>query len=108
MRKALLAQTPTLNRKNVNKLNTAKDNCTIHSHDFQGLTAHSAYNLFRAVAILTLHKHITTNEHKHQNQTAASLDKILQPTQALLQALDLIQPATRWITDSRPNTMAFT
>ena len=95
LRKALLAQTPTLTRKNVNKLNTAKDTCTIHSHDFQGLTTHSAYNPFRAAAILTLQKDITTIEHKHQSQTTTSLDKLSQPTQALLQALDSIQPATR-------------
>ena len=47
-------------------------------------------------------------EHKHQNQTATSLDKLSQPTQALLQALDSVQPATRWKLDERVNTMTFT
>ena len=90
LRKALLDQTPTITRKNVNKLNTVKDTCTIHCHDFQGMTAHSTYNLLRAVTIQTMHKHITTVEHKHQNQTATSLDKLSQPTQDLLQALNSV------------------
>ena len=67
LRKALLAQSPTISRKNVNKPNTAKYTCTIHCHDFQGLTPNTAYNLFRASTIQTLHKYITTVEHKHQN-----------------------------------------
>jgi hypothetical protein len=33
MRKALLAQSLTITHKNVNKLKTAKDTCTIHCHD---------------------------------------------------------------------------
>jgi len=108
LRKALLAQIPTITRKNVNKPNLAKDRCYIHCHDFQSLTPSSAYNLFRAAAILTLHKHITTIEHKHQNRTATSLDKLSQPTQALLQALDSIQPADSWTADTKQNTMTFT
>ena len=55
-----------------------------------------------------MHKQITTVEHKHQNQTTTSLDKFSQPTQALLQALDSVQPTTRWVTDPRPNTMVIT
>ena len=67
LRKALLAQSPTITRKNVNKPNTAEDTCIIHYHDFQDLIAPSAFNLFRVAAIQTVHKHITTVEHKHQN-----------------------------------------
>ena len=88
LRKALLAQSPTITRKNINKPNTAKDTCTIPCYDVQGLTANTVYNLYKAACIQTLHKHIITVEHKHQNQTATSLDKLSQPTQALLQALD--------------------
>jgi len=94
LRKALLAQTPTITRKNVNMPTFAKDKCTIHCHEFQGLKANYAHNLFRASTILTLQTHITTVEHKHQNQTATGIDKLSQPTQALLQALDTVQPAT--------------
>ena len=37
LRKSLLAQVPTITRKNVDKPNNAKDICTIHCHEFQGL-----------------------------------------------------------------------
>jgi hypothetical protein len=101
LRKTPLAQIPTITRKNVNKINTAKDTCTIHSQDLQGSTTHAAYNLFRGATMLTMHKHITTIEHKHQNQTAKILDKLSQPTQALLEVLDSIQPADSWAKDSK-------
>ncbi len=51
LRKPLLAQAPTITRKNVDKPNNAKDTCTIHSHDFQGLTLPSAFNLFRDATV---------------------------------------------------------
>jgi len=94
MRKPQLTQVPTITGKNVEKPNTAKDPCTIHCHEFQGLSTIAAFNLFRAKAIQTLHKHLTEVEHKHQNQTANSLDNLSQATQALLQAMDSIQPLT--------------
>jgi len=50
-RKSLLAQVPTITRKNVDKPNNAKDICTIHYHEFQGLSASAAFNLFRATTI---------------------------------------------------------
>jgi hypothetical protein len=90
LRNPLLAQVPTITRKNVDKPNNAKDTCTIHSHDFQGLMAPAAFNLFRATTIQTLHKYLTVVDHKYQNQTVTCLDKISQPTQAMLQALDLV------------------
>ncbi len=51
LRKPLLAQAPTITRKNVDKPNNAKGICTIRSHDFQGLISPFAFNLFRAEAI---------------------------------------------------------
>ena len=51
LRRSLLAQVPTITRKNVDKPNTAKDTFTIHNHDFQGLSATTAFNLFRAATI---------------------------------------------------------
>jgi len=88
LRKSLLAQVPTITRKNVDKPNNVKDTCTIHCHEFQGLLVPVAFNLFRVATIHTLHKHLTAMEHKHQNQTAISLGSLSQATQALLQALD--------------------
>ena len=108
LRKLLLVQVPTIARKNVDTSNNAKDTCIIHSHDFQGLTAPFAFNLFRAVAIQTLHTRLTTVDHKYQNQTATCLDKLSQPTQALLQALYSMQPANLWHTYGMANTMVFT
>ena len=51
LRKPLLAQVPTITHKSVDKPNNAKDTCTIHRHDFQGLTAPPTFNLFRATTI---------------------------------------------------------
>jgi hypothetical protein len=103
----VIAQVPTITRKNVDKPNTSKDTCTIHNHDFQGLSAKAILNLFRAATIQTLRKHLTEVAHKHQNQTAISLDCLSQANQALIQALDSMQPSTPWHTDERHNTMVF-
>jgi len=105
LRKPLLAQVPSITRKNVDKPNNAMDNCTIHSHDFQGPTATSVFNLFRASSIQALHTHLTSVDHKYQNQMATCLDKLSQPTQALLQALYFVQPSTKWHTYARANKM---
>jgi hypothetical protein len=63
LRKSLLAQVPTIVRKNVDEPNNSKDTCTLHSHEFQGLSAPAAFNLFRVAAIHTLHKHLTALDH---------------------------------------------
>jgi hypothetical protein len=55
LRQPLLNQTPTITRGNVDRLIPAKDTCTIHSADLQGITAIVAFRLFRAAAILTLY-----------------------------------------------------
>jgi len=55
----LLSQAPIISRKSVDTSNNAKDNCTIHSQDFQDLTSLSAFNLFKVAVIHTLHKHLT-------------------------------------------------
>ncbi len=65
-------------------------------------------HLFRAVAVLTLHRYLTAAKHMLQTQQATSVDQLLQPTQALLQVLDSIQPATGWNYEDRENTMVFT
>jgi hypothetical protein len=109
LRKSLLAQLPTITRKNVDKPNNTNTTyCTIHSHQFQGLSMTDAFNLFRAAAIKTLHKHLTAVDHKHQKQRANSLDNISQASQALLQALDSMQSTIPWHGDERQGTMVFT
>jgi hypothetical protein len=66
-----------------------------------------AFRIFRAVAILTLYWNLSAVEHKQQNSTATSVDQLSQPTQALLQAMDSVQPAGGWKLDERPNTTIF-
>ncbi len=66
-----------------------------------------AFRIFRAAAILTLYRNLSAVEHRHQNNTATSVDQLSQPTQALLQAMDSGQPAGGWKLDERPNTMIF-
>jgi len=68
----------------------------------------AAFRLFQEAAILTLYRHLTTVEHTHQNQMATSIDKLSQPTQALLRALYSVQPAHEWRLDDRKNTVVFT
>jgi len=67
LRKSLLAQVPTIARKNVDTPNNAKDTCTIHCYELQGLASSDAFNLFRATTIQTLHKYLTAVDHKYQN-----------------------------------------
>jgi len=69
LKKPLLNQTPIITRKNVDKPIPSKDICTIHNNDFQDQTALSAYHLFKAAAILTMHKYLTAVEHKKQSHT---------------------------------------
>jgi hypothetical protein len=107
LRQPLLDQTPTITRGNVDRLTLAKDTCTIHSTDFQGITAIVAFRFFRAAAILILYRHLSAIEHKQQNNAATSIDQLSQQTQALLQALDSIQPAGDWKLDDGANTVIF-
>ncbi len=88
-----LKQTQTIARANVDRLLPAKDTCTIYNNEFQGLTAIVAFRLFRAAAILTIYRRLSVVEHMQQNSTATSIDQLSQPTQALLHALDSVQPA---------------
>ena len=90
-----------------------KDTCTIHSTDFQGITAIVAFRLFRAAAILTLYRYLSSVENRkrkkeQKNSTATSVDQLFQPTQAFLHALDSVQPSASWRLDDTANTVIFT
>jgi len=67
-----------------------------------------AFRLFRVVAILTLYRHLSAVEHRQQKGTATSVDQLSQPTQALLHALDSVQPAGDLRLDDKAITMIFT
>ena len=58
-------------------------------------------------AILTLHRYLSAIEHRQQNSIATTVDQLSQPTQALLQAMDSVQPAGVWKLDDRPDTVTF-
>jgi hypothetical protein len=91
----------------VDRLTSAKDTYTIHSPVFQGVSTIVAFRIFRATAILTLHRYLSAVEHKKQNSTATSVDQLSQPSQALLQAMDSVQPTSGWKLNKRLNTMTF-
>ena len=92
----------------MDRLLLAKDTSTIHNTEFQGITAIVAFILFRAAAILTLYRHLSDVEHKQQNSTARSVDQLYQTSQALLHALDSVQPFDDWRLDDKANTAIFT
>ena len=66
-----------------------------------------AFRIFRAAAILTVYRNLSAVDHKQHNSLATSVDQLSQPTQALLQATDSVQPAGGWNMDERPNTVIF-
>jgi hypothetical protein len=92
---------------NVDRLTSAKDTCTIHIPVFQGVSVIVAFRIFRAATILTLHRYLSAVEHRQQNNIATTVDPMSQPTQALLQAMDSVQPASVWKLDDKPNTVTF-
>jgi hypothetical protein len=71
-------------------------------------TPHNCYKQFTSSVLYTTHKHITASEYRYQHERATPAAELSPPLQALLQVLDAIQPATKWVVDERPNTVAFT
>ena len=66
-----------------------------------------AFRIFRAAFILIMYRHLSAIEHTQQNSTTTSVVQLSQPAQALLQALDSVQPVSNWKLDERPNTIIF-
>ena len=66
------------------------------------------YKSFKASALYTTHKLITATEYRYPLERLSSAAELSPPLQALLQVLDTIQPATRWVANERPNTTTFT
>jgi hypothetical protein len=93
LHQSLLNQSPTVTRANVDRMLPAKDTCTIYSKEFRGLNAIVAFGLFRAAVIPTLYRYLFAVEHMQHNSTATSVDQLSRPTQALLHAMDSVQPA---------------
>jgi hypothetical protein len=105
---AILQQTPTTIRSNTYASKHSRDACSITSLAFAGLRPTECYRIFTTSAFHTLHKLVTAAEYRYQRERAASAAKLSPPLQALLQILDAIQPAIRWVVEDRPNTITFT
>jgi len=86
----------------------SRDACKITSIAFAGLRPIECYITFRASALHTIHKLVTTAKYRYLHERATSAAELSPPLQALLQVLDAIQPATIWAAEERPNTITFT
>jgi len=56
----------------------------------------------RAASLHTLYKLLTAKEYMRPHDTATIAAHLSPPTQALLQILDFIQPASRWTETTQP------
>ena len=84
------------------------DTCNITSTTFTGSRPTECYRLFKASALHTSLKLITTSEYRFQHERATSATELSPPLQALLQVFDVVQPATAWTADEHLNTATFT
>ena len=98
---------PTTIRCNTEAPKLSRDICSITNLAFTGQRPTECYKIFKAYALYTTHKLITTAEYRYQHERAASAAELSPPLQALLQVLDAVQPATRWMPGERANTAAF-
>jgi len=108
IRQALLQQMPTTIKSNTQAPKLSRDIWCITSLAFTGQRPTECYRIFKASALYTAYKLITTAGYRYQHERAARAAELLPPLQALLQVLDAVQPATGWIADERANTAAFT
>ncbi len=106
-RSAILQQIPTVSRTATNPPKLSRDQCTITCTSFAAHLPTESLRYFRASAIHTLHKLLTSSEYQYLHETATSIAQLSPPVQSLLQCLDAIQPANRWKPDERPNTVQF-
>ncbi len=99
---------PTTIRSNIEAPKLSRDLCCITSLAFTGQRPTECYRIFKASALYTTYKLITAAEYRYHHERAASAAELSTPLQALLQILDAVQPATRWMADERANSAAFT
>jgi hypothetical protein len=108
IRQRLLQETPTIIRTNTTPPKPARDTCSIYSPAFAGLTPTKYLIYLRAATLDTLYKLLTADEYKQPHDTNTMAAHLSLPTQALLQAIDSIPPATTWGTPGQANTITFT
>ena len=107
LRARLLQQTPTIIRTNNTPPKPVRDPCSIYSPAFAGLTATKCLHHFRGSVIHTLYKLLTAAEYRQPHDTATMAAHLSPPNQALLQAIDTIQPATVWSVGQQNNSVTF-
>jgi hypothetical protein len=108
IRKTLLQQMPTVIRGDTEPPKPSRDICYITSSAFTGQRPTVCHKHFKAAILYTTYKLITAAEYRYQHERATSAAELSPPLQALLQVIDAVQPATRWVADERANTIAFT
>ena len=99
IRQAPLQQMSTTIRSNTEVPKLSRGICCITSFAFPGQRPTEFYRIFRAYALYTAYKLITTTECRYQHERAAVATELSPPLQALLQILDAVQPAARWMAD---------
>lgn len=92
-RNSLLTQIPLLVRSTPRPPTKAAKATTLDSEYFRGKDPESALRFLSEAALYTLQKQLDHPMHTAQNYRARALTELSQPTQALLQLLDAIQPA---------------
>ena len=107
-RQALLQQMPTTIGSNTKAPKLSRDTFSITNTTFTGHTPTECYRFFKASALHTTLKLITTSEYIYQHERPTSAAELSPPLQALLQVLNAVQPATAWTADGRANTASFT
>jgi hypothetical protein len=99
---------PTTIKSNTKAPRLSRDTCSITSSAFTGHRPTKCYRIFKASALHTTLKLITSSEYRYQHERATSAAELSPTLQALLQGLDAVQPATAWTADDHTNTATFT
>ena len=71
-----------------------RDTCSIYSFAFVGLAPTECLRYMRSESQHTLHKLLTADEYRQPHETTTMAAHLSSPTQALLQAMDSIQPVS--------------
>jgi hypothetical protein len=107
LRNRLRHQTPSITRVTNTPPKAARDMCTIYSPAFSGLSPTECLRHLRGSILYTLNKLLTAEEYRQPHETATMAAHLSPPTQALLQIVDTIQPATFWKVGQQPNSVTF-
>ncbi len=108
VRRSLLTHIATILRTNTTPPRPSRDQCAIYSSAFSSLSPTECLRYMRTAALHTLLRYLSAKEYKRPHDSATKAAHLSPPTQALLQALNYIQPTTRWAHNNAARTMTFT